>query len=149
NININARTLFATHYHELTELNTVHKGIFNLNVAVNRDSATGKMIFMHNIEEGSASKSYGIDVAELAGLPSQVVERAKEILFELEKSDNEEIKRVSRNIGKPQKAPAPVQLTLFSTQNEALELLKAADLNNMTPLEALNLLHKLKGIANG
>ena len=98
NMKLGARTLFATHYHELTDLDSIHEGIFNLNVGVKHDEKTGNMVFLHEINEGPASKSYGIEVARLAGLPTDVVDRAKEILFELEKTVNEEVSRVTRPV---------------------------------------------------
>lgn len=148
NLNIKARTLFATHYHELTELETIHEGIFNLNVAVGTDTTTGNMVFMHKIERGSASKSYGIEVAKLAGLPTPVVERAQEILFELEKTESEEIERVTRVSAKGKREPRPVQLTLFNPGNELIAAVSHINVNNITPLEALNILQRLKDMAD-
>jgi DNA mismatch repair protein MutS len=148
NLNIKARTLFATHYHELTELETIHEGIFNLNVAVGTDTTTGNMVFMHKIEKGSASKSYGIEVAKLAGLPTPVVERAQEILFELEKTESEEIERVTRVSAKGKREPRPVQLTLFNPGNELIAAVSHINVNNITPLEALNILQRLKDMAD-
>lgn len=144
-LNLSARTLFATHYHELTELESIHPGVFNLNITVNHDEKTGKMVFLHRIDEGSASKSYGIEVARLAGLPGNVIDRAKEILFELEKTEQEELGRLtraSRPSGRPQ------QLSLFSPGNELVDTLHKIDLNNTTPFEALGLLNRLKEMAN-
>jgi DNA mismatch repair protein MutS len=145
-INICARTLFATHYHELTDLDTVHPGVFNLNVGVSHDEKTGDMVFLHRIHEGPASKSYGIEVARLAGLPGQVIDRAREILFELEKTEQEELGRVTRPLRHNQK---PQQLSLFSPGNEVIEAIGKVDVNNITPLEALNILGRLKEMANG
>lgn len=143
---IGSRTLFATHYHELTDLDTVHPGVFNLNVGVSHDEKTGDMVFLHKIHEGPASKSYGIEVARLAGLPGQVIDRAREILFELEKTEQEEVGRVTRSTRHTQK---PQQLSLFSPGNEVVEAVAKIDVNNITPLEALNLLNRLKEMANG
>ena len=157
NLNLGARTLFATHYHELTDLNNIHKGIFNLNVGVNHDEKTGKMVFLHQINEGPASKSYGIEVARLAGLPSNVIDRAKEILFELEKSGDEEVNRVTLPVKKAEEKASgkkveqrPVQLSLFAPANDELtEAVMAIDLLNTTPLNAMNILAHLKELANG
>ncbi len=146
NLQLSARTLFATHYHELTDLDTVHPGVFNLNVGVSHDEDSGKMVFLHKIDEGAASKSYGIEVARLAGLPGSVVDRAREILFELEKTEHDELGRVTRGL-KPQTRPQ--QLNLFSPGNELIEAVARVDVNNITPLEALNLLQRLKGMTNG
>ncbi|KAF1082071.1 MAG: DNA mismatch repair protein MutS [Candidatus Rifleibacterium amylolyticum] len=145
-LHISARTLFATHYHELTDLDSVHPGVFNLNVGVSHDEKTGDMVFLHKIHEGAASKSYGIEVARLAGLPGTVIDRAREILFELEKSEQDELGRVTRSL-KPQERPQ--QLSLFSPGNELIEAVSRIDINNITPLEALNILQRLKGMANG
>ncbi|NCB37789.1 MAG: DNA mismatch repair protein MutS [Erysipelotrichia bacterium] len=145
-LNINARTLFATHYHELTDLDAVHKGVFNLNVGVSHDEKTGDMVFLHKIHEGPASKSYGIEVAKLAGLPNQVIDRAREILFELEKTEQEEVDRVTRSLRHTSK---PQQFSLFSPGNEIIEAVSRVDVNNLTPLEALNILNRLKEMTNG
>lgn len=145
-LEIGARTLFATHYHELTDLDSVHPGVFNLNVGVSHDAKSGDMVFLHKINEGPASKSYGIEVAKLAGLPGQVIDRAREILFELEKTEHEELGRVTRSM---RPASKPQQLSLFSPGNEVIEAVAKIDINNVTPLEALNLLSRLKEMTNG
>lgn len=145
NLHLSARTLFATHYHELTDLDSVHPGVFNLNVGVSHDESSGDMVFLHKINEGAASKSYGIEVARLAGLPGSVIDRAREILFELEKTEHDELGRVTRGL-KPQIRPQ--QLSLFSPGNELVEAVARVDVNNITPLEALNLLQRLKGMTN-
>ena len=155
NMKIGARTLFATHYHELTDLDTIHEGIFNLNVGVKHDEKTGNMVFLHEINEGPASKSYGIEVARLAGLPSEVLDRAKEILFELEKTENDEVNRVTRPVKnssdsqKGKKEEKPVQLSLFFPNDELADAVKNIDLYNITPLEAMNILAHLKELTHG
>ena len=149
-LKIKARTMFATHYHELTDLENVHKSIFNLNIIVGDDKKTGNMVFLHKIEKGAASQSYGIEVAKLAGLPEKVIERAKEILFELEKTDKNDLTQITRSFNrKKEKDAMPIQLSLFTPDNELVEAVKAIDINNITPLEALNTLQKLKEIASG
>jgi DNA mismatch repair protein MutS len=147
-LKLSARTLFATHYHELTELEKVHEGIFNLNVSVGSDQKTGNMVFLHKIEEGCASKSYGIEVAKLAGLPVAVIDRAQEILFELEKTETDEIERATRAFAVKGRKQQPVQLNLFSPGNQLLEAVNRINVNNITPLEALNILQRLKDMAN-
>ena len=149
NLSIGDRTLFATHYHELTDLDTVHKGVFNLNVGVSHDEKSGDMVFLHAIHEGPASKSYGIEVARLAGLPANVIERAREILFELEKTEQEELDRVTRSLRTSPGAHKPQQLSLFAPGNEVIEAVARVDVNNITPLEALNILCRLKEMTNG
>ncbi len=147
-LNLSARTLFATHYHELTDLDCVHPGVFNLNVGVSHDEKTGEMVFLHAIHEGPASKSYGIEVARLAGLPASVIERAREILFELEKTEQEELDRVTRSLRTPGQHK-PQQLSLFAPGNEVIEAISHIDIDNITPLEALNLLNRLKEMTHG
>jgi DNA mismatch repair protein MutS len=146
NQHLKARTLFATHYHELTDLTPINSGMFNLNVGVVHDPATGGMIFLHKILEGPSDKSYGIEVARLAGIPVRVIERAQEILFELQKSEEDEIRRTTRS---KVKSPAPVQLCLFSPADELRDTVRGIDVNRLTPLEALNLLARLKEMTDG
>ncbi|MBI3038851.1 DNA mismatch repair protein MutS, partial [bacterium] len=143
---IGARTLFATHYHELTDLEFVRPGIFNLNVAVSHQDSTGEVVFLHKIQNGAANKSYGIEVAKLAGIPTPVLCRAKEVLFELEKTESHEAERMA---GSQSHAPLPTQLSLFHPHDELLEVVRQIDINSLTPLEALNLLSRLKSLANG
>jgi DNA mismatch repair protein MutS len=145
NLELKARTLFATHYHELTDLDQVHTDMFNLNVAVSANEETGEMVFLHKIDEGPCSKSYGIEVARLAGLPGSVIDRAKEILFELEKSEQEDFGRVTRSL---RQSSRPMQLSLFSPGNEIAETVKRIEIDNTTPMEALNLLKRLRDMAN-
>jgi len=145
---LGARSLFATHYHELTDLEPILPGVFNLNVGVLHDEKSGEMVFLHQIREGPSSKSYGIEVARLAGVPAAVIDRAREILFELEKSEEDEVGRMTRAV-RTVKAPQPQQLSLFTPGNELAETIQAINLENTTPLEALNLLARLKKMANG
>ena len=133
------RTLFATHYHELTDLAQTKERVKNFNFAVKEWS--GDIIFLRNLIEGAASHSYGIHVARLAGMPSRVIERAKEILAGLEGSHDGQSKTVE---GLTRAAPVtPAQLGLFSSTDRLRERLSQLDLSNMTPIEALNLLHQL------
>ena len=121
-----------------------------LHVDVKHDEKTGNMVFLHEINEGPASKSYGIEVARLAGLPSEVLDRAKEILFELEKTENDEVNRVTRPVKNAvdskqgKKEEKPVQLSLFFPNDELADAVKSIDLYNITPLEAMNILAHLK-----
>ncbi len=143
---IRARTLFATHYHELTDLPTVRPTLFNLNVAVAHDEKSGNMVFLHRIQKGAANRSYGIEVARLAGLPMPLLDRAREILFELEKTEEEEVGRMTRTLQPREKAP--LQLSLFAPEHELIETIRNISIEQTTPLEALNLLAKLKGMAD-
>jgi DNA mismatch repair protein MutS len=137
-----SRVLFATHYHELVELQRSLESVRNWNVSVKEWDDT--VVFLHRIVPGSADKSYGIHVARLAGIPRSVNERAKEILGQLESS------RLNR-YDQPRLAPPPpkksghIQLTLFQWQeNEVVEKLKATDLHSLTPIQALQLLESLQ-----
>ena len=134
---IGARTLFATHYHELTLLAEQLPRLSNLRVAV-KESPSG-IAFLHSIEPGAASKSYGIDVARLAGLPASVIERARRVLAQHEKSEK-------RNVAlEAEDASAPLQLTIFTPLSQRiLDRITELDTNTLTPLQALNLLEELK-----
>jgi len=139
-----AKTLFATHYHELTELAVTRKRIKNFNIAVKEWNE--QIIFLRKIVSGGASHSYGIQVARLAGLPLEVIERAKEILQNLEKGEfaEEGIPRIARGKKSAGSAPAS-QLSLFDSGEDMLrKRLKGMDVTTLTPLEALNLLDELK-----
>ena len=133
---VGCRTLFATHYHELTDLEQSLDGVKNLNVAVREWQ--DEVVFLHKIVDGAADKSYGIHVARLAGVPRGVVERAKDILARLEEEhlDAEGRAKIARPLG--QSKPAEVQLTLFGpAEHPLLDELRELDLENMTPLEAM------------
>ncbi|HUH97385.1 MAG TPA: DNA mismatch repair protein MutS, partial [Anaerolineales bacterium] len=124
---LRAKTLFATHYHELTQLADLLPGIRNYNVAVTE--ADGKVVFLHRIVAGGADKSYGIHVAQLAGLPMPVIQRANEIMLELEKTAGHAV-----NIG-PHLAQ---QAALFPETSPLLDELGRLDVNSLSPIEALN-----------
>jgi DNA mismatch repair protein MutS len=129
-----ARTLFATHYHELTMLAEKLPRVRNLRVGVKE--AAGGIVFLHNIEPGAASKSYGIEVARLAGLPSQVIERAKRVLRQHEKQERQSVQVETAE---------PVQLTIFTPLSQRIvDRIEATDVNSLTPLQALNLLEELQ-----
>ncbi|HUY14870.1 MAG TPA: DNA mismatch repair protein MutS [Terriglobia bacterium] len=136
-----AKTLFATHYHELTELAELLPGVRNYHVAV-KESGTN-IVFLRKVEPGSADKSYGVEVARLAGLPIAVVERAREILKRHEQSEHTLSERLAGGNGLGRNEP--VQLTIFTPLNEGiLRAIEEADLDHMKPIEALNLLAELK-----
>jgi DNA mismatch repair protein MutS len=133
------RTLFATHYHELTELARTHPRMKNFNFTVKEWQ--GDIIFLRNLVEGAASHSYGIHVARLAGLPREVIERAKEVLAQLERgeSDRETLRKTASG-----ERAEPVQMALFASADRRLrEALRSIDVTQLTPIEALNMLHKL------
>jgi DNA mismatch repair protein MutS len=130
-----ARTLFATHYHELTMLAEKLPRVRNLRVGV-KEAADG-IVFLHNIEPGAASKSYGIEVARLAGLPAAVIERAKRVLRQHEKQERQSVQVETAE---------PVQLTIFTPLSQRIvDRIEATDVNSLTPLQALNLLEELQG----
>ena len=135
-----AKTLFATHYHELVELARTLPRVRAYNVAVTEDE--GRVVFLRKIVPGGADKSYGIHVAQLAGIPRQVVRRAEEVLEELERTgDARTRRRAMREIVVPQ----AVQLTLFSAEPDPLvEELKTLPVDELTPLEALTRLYELQ-----
>ena len=125
--NLRSKTLFATHYHELTQLADLLPGVRNYNVAV--AESEGTVLFLHKIICGGADKSYGIHVAQLAGLPAPAIQRAQEIMKELEKSAGQAIN------SNPFVAQ---QVTLFPEVNPLLEEIKNIDINTLSPIEALN-----------
>jgi DNA mismatch repair protein MutS len=133
-----AKTLFATHYFELTELAESLSGVKNYHVSVKETG--GGIVFLRKVEPGAADRSYGIEVAKLAGLPNEVIERAREVLAEHESAEQQVTGHLS-----PGAEPPPAQLTIFTPLSQpVLEKLREVDLNRLTPLEALNLLAELK-----
>jgi DNA mismatch repair protein MutS len=138
-------TLFATHYHELTELAALLPRVVNRTMAVKEWDE--KIVFLRRVVPGSADKSYGLHVARLAGLPAEVIERAGEILQNLESQEYDLTgkPRLARGTPPVPETPAPDQLTLFAPPEQMVAtILKDADLDQLTPLAALNLLHSLK-----
>lgn len=134
------RTLFATHYHELTDLALTKERARNFHFSVKEWK--GEVIFLRSVSEGASSRSYGIQVARLAGLPSPVVERAKEILKNLEGGELDDKGRP--RLARGGAVDSPAQMTLFGTADQKLrDELKGIDVSTVTPVEALNLLHKL------
>jgi DNA mismatch repair protein MutS len=130
-----ARTLFATHYHELTMLAEKLPRVRNLRVGVKE--AAGGIVCLHNIEPGAASKSYGIEVARLAGLPQVVIERAKHVLKQHEKQERQSVQ--------VETTAEPMQLTIFTPLSQRIvDRIEATDVNQLTPLQALNLLEELQ-----
>jgi DNA mismatch repair protein MutS len=137
-----ARTLFATHYHELIEVAQLFQRVHPCTVVVTEEG--GRVIFLRKIIPGGADKSYGIHVAQLAGIPRQVIHRAEEILEELEKKGTE---RVRRKAMREMDAPPALQLMLFGTErgpDPLIEELKTLAIEEMTPLEAIGKLYELQ-----
>jgi DNA mismatch repair protein MutS len=134
---LQSKTLFATHYHELTELARFLPRVGNYNVAVAEEG--DRVVFLHKIVPGGADRSYGIHVAQLAGLPKTVIRRAEEILKNLE----EEVQR-SPTGAVPRRVTQVQQLSFLSASHPVLEELKALDITSMSPLEAINKLYELQ-----
>jgi DNA mismatch repair protein MutS len=132
------RTLFATHYHELTELEQLLPGVRNVHVSV--QEAGKEIIFLRRVEAGSANKSYGIEVARLAGLPNEVITRAREILRRHEQSEERLTAELSPGAG----ATVQEQTHFAAIDGSVVEALRSADLNSLTPIEAMVLLAALQ-----
>ncbi|MGB8646830.1 MAG: DNA mismatch repair protein MutS [Anaerolineae bacterium] len=137
---LGAKTLFATHYHELTELESYLPKVRNYNVAVVEQG--DHVVFMHKIVRGGADKSYGIHVAQLAGVPRPVVSRAQEILQELENGGDDK-RRAGDELSQP------IQLRLFSPDDDLRQDLSRLDVMALSPIEALNKLFELQKKAKG
>ncbi len=143
-----SKTIFATHYHELTQLADLLPALINCNVAIRE--VGHDIVFLHRLQPGGADRSYGIEVGRLAGLPGAVVERAREILRDLEgarSSGGEGLGRAVRH--RPVSMPAPDQLSLFQPpENPVIQRLRELETDSLTPLQALNLLVELReGVA--
>ena len=142
---LRSRTLFATHYHELTELALLLDGVKNYNVAIREWK--DEVVFLHKIVEGGTDKSYGIHVARLAGVPKRVIERAKVILGNLEAASltPNDKPRFAPSLDDVGTGPSEVQLTLFgSLHADTLDALRALDIDTLTPLDALATLQRLQ-----
>lgn len=149
NSKVAAKTLFATHYHELTDLPLLLKGVKNRNIAVKEWN--DKIIFLRKIVDGACDHSYGIQVARLAGVPEPIILRAKEVLANLEAAEltadhKPALARTTNRKETKRQDAAVSQLTLFdsSLHMDVLELIRGIDLNTLTPLEALNKLAEIK-----
>ena len=138
--NVGARTLFATHYHELTLLADRLPRLTNLCVMV-KETANG-IVFLHTVEAGAASKSYGIEVARLAGLPTQVIARAREVLKLHERAETQQ---VASALEPAKGAAVPMQMTMFTPLSQRIvDRIAGLDMDGLTPREALNLLAELQ-----
>ena len=133
---LGAKTLFATHYHELVELAGILPGVMNLSVAVADEG--DRVVFLHKIVPGGTDRSYGIHVAQLAGLPKAVIMRAREVLAELEGRASQ------RSRARPREAS--LQIPLFSQESVLVEEIRGLDLDSMSPLDAITRLYELKRI---
>ena len=152
---LGAKTLFATHYHELTELEGTLDGVNNYCIAVKEKG--DDIVFLRKIVKGGADKSYGIQVAKLAGVPDSVIARAKQLVTELSDADisqkAKDIAQYSKMLDKLNREYRKVdvlevkQMSLFDTlsDNDIVEEIKNMDIGHMTPIDALNTLYKLQG----
>ena len=129
---MNCKTMFATHYHELTELENFVKGVKNYKIAIKE--INGKLVFLRKIQRGGANRSYGIEVAELAGVPDEVISRAKEISIELEKND------LSNNVINNASSEPEMVEEKSKSYTEIIGILKDIDINKVTPLGAFETL---------
>jgi len=136
---LGAKTLFATHYHELIEMASFLPRVKNFNVSVIEER--GKVIFLYKIVPGGVDRSYGIHVAQLAGLPKSVVQRAQAVLAELEDSTKAPAKRPARS---RRQAVVSQQLPLFAPKSPLIEEFKKLDIDSLSPLEAINKLYELR-----
>lgn len=138
---LGAKTLFATHYHELVDLAGFIPRAKNYNVAVTEER--GEVIFLRKVMPGGVDKSYGIHVAKLAGLPRSVIHRAQEVLSDLE-GDNSKLSGLQPAKGEKNKVSLSSQIPLFGQKPQILVELESLDINSMTPLEALNKLYEIQ-----
>jgi len=136
---LGAKTLFATHYHELVELASFLPRVKNFNVAVSEEG--GEVVFLYRIVPGGVDKSYGIHVAKLAGLPKSVVHRAQEVLEELEEDSRAAIAKPSP---KSRRKEVAQHLAFFREKSPVADELEKLDINSLTPLEALTKLYELQ-----
>ena len=148
---LGCKTLFATHYHELTELAGTLPGVRNFSVAVTEEG--GKVVFLHRIVPGGADKSYGVHVAQLAGLPRGVINRAWEVLADLEHA-GASLKTTGKTTDKVagkrrSNKNDSQQMPLFNPAQPLMDEIRALDIPNLTPLEAINVLFQLQQKANG
>ncbi|RKY78888.1 DNA mismatch repair protein MutS, partial [candidate division KSB1 bacterium] len=149
NHRVAAKTLFATHYHELTELELVLPRVKNYNVAIKEWG--DRIVFLRKVTRGGCDHSYGIQVARLAGLPNEVIERAKEVLANLESEALTPSRVPKLALHRKRKKRVPVrQLDFFAKQEARLaEELQKLDINNLTPLQALTKINELKKLLDG
>ena len=143
NNNLGCKTLFATHYHELTDMENKFNGVVNYNIAVKKRG--DEITFLRKIVKGGADDSFGIQVAKLAGVPDPVIERAKVILAELEENARRE-KMAVRQLSFDDALPMIVEQNEKEVPNEIVKELEKVDVNVLTPIEALNILNKLKSL---
>ncbi len=145
------KTLFATHYHELNEMERTFKRIVNYNVTVRE--VQGKVVFLRKLVKGGSEHSFGIHVAKLAGMPPSIVNRANEVLHQLEQANRNSDQEIARNLGDVAASRSGYQLSIFQLDDPVLEQVRDEilhiDINNLTPMQALSKLHDIKTILTG
>ncbi|MCG6956805.1 MAG: DNA mismatch repair protein MutS [Gemmatimonadetes bacterium] len=145
---LRSRTIFATHYHELTQLGDLLPGVKNMNVSVREVGE--EVVFLRRLVDGGADRSYGIQVARLAGLPDDVIERARELLAELEGTHTHGGEGLGRRgAHRPRSEPPPDQLSMFQLEHPVVDRLRALEPDGLTPREALDLLYELRRSVKG
>jgi DNA mismatch repair protein MutS len=143
---LGCRTLFATHYHELTALADLLPGVCCARMDVLEDG--DRVVFLHRVVPGAADRSYGIHVAEVAGIPRALIRRAREILSDLERGPGAEAAKVrKRAMARPAPENLSLQLTFFAPPSPVVDALRALDVESLTPLEALTKLYELRQLA--
>jgi DNA mismatch repair protein MutS len=138
-----AKTLFATHYHELVELASFLPRVKNYNVVVTEEE--GRVVFLHRILPGGADRSYGIHVAQLAGMPRPVIQRAQEVLSELEEGRDRDDRSPRRRAPRQ----AAIQFSFLGANHALLDELASLDVDGLTPLQAITKLYELREKARG
>ncbi|MCM1520132.1 MAG: DNA mismatch repair protein MutS [Lachnoclostridium sp.] len=149
--NLHPKTLFATHYHELNEMETTHKRVVNFNVSVKE--IDGKVVFLRKLARGGSEHSFGIHVAKLAGMPRSIVERADAVLHHLETANRESDTAIKGNLSGLDDVEEGVQLSFFQLDDPLLTSLRdeilGLDIDNLTPMAALNKLHSIRQLLTG
>ncbi|MDE6309147.1 MAG: DNA mismatch repair protein MutS, partial [Muribaculaceae bacterium] len=147
---IHPKTLFATHYHELNDMERTYKRVVNYNVSVKE--IDGKVVFLRKLAPGGSEHSFGIHVARLAGMPKSIVNRANQVLRDLERNTSQ-LKTDTAAISTPATTSDGVQLSFFQLDDPVLEQVRDEilhlDINRLTPMEALNRLHDIRQILTG
>lgn len=149
--NAHPKTLFATHYHELNEMEKSFQRVVNFNVSVKE--INGKVVFLRKLARGGSEHSFGIHVAKLAGMPQSIVKRANEVLKHLESSNRETDSEVVKNLATVSEQAEGMQMSFFQLDDPLLAQLRdqilGLDINNLTPMDALNKLNDIKSILMG
>ena len=145
------KTLFATHYHELNEMEKTFNRVVNYNVSVRE--IDGKVVFLRKLARGGSEHSFGIHVAKLAGMPQSIVKRADEVLKHLEKVNRESDNAMTESLAGGCSGPEGMQLSFFQLDDPVLAQLRdrilGLDINNLTPMAALNTLHDIRTVLTG